>query len=130
VSHGGICRVVSGCGSGLSLHLLVLVVSGCEVGFELRPRFFSGWFLVPPATCAHEVACCKYFCVSNVDLLQVTNEDAPCFRIVSTILNLLEESLHWRLGIPSSAHVFKVDLEVDCSDDPVGLKEVVQHASF
>jgi hypothetical protein len=121
--------MVSGCGSGFSLHLLVLTVSGCEVGFELCPSFFSGWFFVSPATCAHDVACCKYFCVPNVDLLRVTNEDAPCVRIVSTILNMLEESLHWLLGIPSSAHVFKVDLEVDCSDVAVGLKEVVQHAS-
>jgi hypothetical protein len=62
------------------------------------------------------------FCVPNVYLLRVTDEDAPCFRIVSTILNLLEESLHWLLGIPSSAHVFKVDLEVDCSDVAVSLK--------
>jgi hypothetical protein len=97
--------------------------------FELCPRFFNGEFLVPPATCAHEVACCKYFCVPNVDLLRVTNEEAPCFRIVGTFLNLLEESLHWLLGIPGSAHVFKVDLEVDCSDVTVSLEEVIQHAS-
>jgi hypothetical protein len=57
LSHGGICRVVPGCGSGFSLHLLVLTVSGGEVGFKLCPSFFSGWFLVPPATGAHEVAC-------------------------------------------------------------------------
>jgi hypothetical protein len=61
LSHGGICRVLSGCGRGFSLHLLVLTVSGCEMRFELCPSFFSGWFLVPPATGAHEVACCKYF---------------------------------------------------------------------
>jgi hypothetical protein len=92
-------------------------------------KFFSGWFLVPPATCAHEVACCKYLCLPNIDLLRVTNEDATGFRIVITILNLLEDSLHWLLGIPSSAHVFKVDLEVDCSDVAVSFKEVAQHAS-
>jgi hypothetical protein len=62
-------------------------------------------------------------------MLRVTNEDATSFRIVSTILNLIEESLHWLLGIPSSAHAFKVDLEVDCSDVALSLKEVVQHAS-
>jgi hypothetical protein len=62
-------------------------------------------------------------------MLRVTNEDAPCFRIVSSILNLLEESLHWLLGIPSLAHVFKVDLEVDRSDVAVSLEEVIQHAS-
>jgi hypothetical protein len=66
--------------------------------------------LVPTATGAHEVPCCKDFFIPNVDLLWVTNEDAPFLRIVSTILNLPEESLHWLLGIPGSAHVFKVDL--------------------
>jgi hypothetical protein len=65
----------------------------------------------------------------NVDLLRVTDEDATSFRIVSTILNLIEESLHWLLGILGSAHVFKVDLEVDCGDVAISFKEVVQHAS-
>jgi hypothetical protein len=129
VSHGGIYRVVTGCGGGLSLHLLVLTVIGCKMRFELCPSFFSGGFIVPPASCAHEVACGEYFCVPNVDFLRVTNEDAPCFRIVGTILNLLEESFHWLLGIPSSAHVFKADLEVDRSDVAVSLEEVIQHAS-
>jgi hypothetical protein len=69
------------------------------------------------------------FLVPKVDLLRVTNEDALCFRIVGTILNLLEESLNWQLGIPSSTHVFKVDLKVDCSDVAVSLEEVIQHAS-
>jgi hypothetical protein len=92
------------------------MVSSYEVGFELCPSFFSGFFVVPPATCAHEVACCKYLCVPNVDLLRVTDEDATSFRIVGTVLNLLEESLHWMLGIPSLAHVFEVDIEVDRSD--------------
>jgi hypothetical protein len=99
------------------------------VGFELCPSFFSVWFHIPPATCAHEVACCKYFCIPNVDLLRVTDGNAASFRIVSTILNLFEESLHWLLGIPGSAHVFKVDLEVDSGNVAVSLKEVVQHAS-
>jgi hypothetical protein len=98
--------------------------------FELGPSFFSGGFLVPLATCAHEVTCGKYFCVANVDLLRVTNKDATCFRIVGTILDLLEDSLHWLLGVLSSAHVFKVDLEVDCSDVAIGFEEVIQHVSF
>jgi hypothetical protein len=129
VSHGGVCRVLTGCGSRFSLHLLVLTVSGCKMRFELCPSFFNGVFLVPPATCAHEVACCKYVCIPNVDLLRVTNEDAPFFRIVSTILNLLEERLNWLLRIPSPAHVLKVDLKVDRSDVPVSLEEVIQHVS-
>jgi hypothetical protein len=58
-----------------------------------------------------------------------TNGDACCFRIVSAVLNLLQEGLHWLLGIPGSAHVLEVDLQVDCCDDAVGLKEMVQHVS-
>jgi hypothetical protein len=73
--------------------------------------------------------CCKYFCITNVDLLGVTNEEPPCFRIVSTILDLLEQGLNWLLRIPSLAHVLKVDLEVDRGDVPVSLKEVIQHVS-
>jgi hypothetical protein len=69
------------------------------------------------------------FCVANVDFLRVTNKDASCFRIVGTVLSLLGESLQWLLGIPSSAHVFKVDIEVDCSDVDVGFEEVIQQAS-
>jgi hypothetical protein len=49
--------------------LLVLTVSGCEVGFEVSPSFVSGWFLVPKMTIAHEVPCCKYCFIPNVDLL-------------------------------------------------------------
>jgi hypothetical protein len=64
-----------------------------------------------------------------MNIISVTNEDAPCFRIVGTILNLLEERLNWLLRIPSSAHVFKVDPQVDRSDVPVSLKEVIQHVS-
>jgi hypothetical protein len=86
-------------------------------------------FLVPPTTLNHEVTCCKDFCIPNVDLLPVPNEGAPCFRIVGTILNLLEQGLNWLSRIPSPAHVFKVDLEVDRSDVAVSLEEVIQHVS-
>jgi hypothetical protein len=75
------------------------------------------------------VACSKYLCVPYIYLLRVTNEDAPCFRIVGTVLDLLEEGLDWLIGILSSAHVFKVDLEVDCSDVAVSLEEVIRHVS-
>jgi hypothetical protein len=107
----------------------VLAVSGCEVGFEVSPSFFSRWFLVPTATAAHEVPCCKYLCIPNVDLLRGTDGDASCLRIFSAVLNLLEEGLHWLLGIPGSAHVVEVDLQVDCCDVAVGFKEVVHHVS-
>jgi hypothetical protein len=86
-------------------------------------------FLVPLTTCANDVTCSKYFSIPNVDLLRVANEDAPCFRIVGIILNLLERGLNRLLGIPSPVHVFKVDLEVDCGDVPVSLEEVIQNFS-
>jgi hypothetical protein len=129
VANGGICRVVTSCGSGLSLHLLVLTVSGSKVRFELCPSFFDSMFLVPTTTCAHEVTCCKYFGITNVDLLRVPNEDASCFRIVCKLLNLLEQRFNWLLGIPSSAHVFKIDLQVERSDVAVSFEEVIQHVS-
>jgi hypothetical protein len=129
VGNGGMCRVVTSCGSVFSLHLLVLTARGCEMRLELRPSFFDGMFFIPPTTCTHEVTCCKYFCIPNVDLLRGTNEDTPCFRIVGTILNLLEQGLNRLLWVPSPAHVFKVDLEVDRSDVAVSLEEVIQHVS-
>jgi hypothetical protein len=55
-------------------------------------------------------------------MLEVNDKDAPCFRIVSTILDLIEQGLNWLLGISSPAHVFKVDLEVDRGDFPVSLE--------
>jgi hypothetical protein len=86
-------------------------------------------FFVPPSTCTHEVTCCEYFCVSDVDLLGVPNEDAACFRIVGTILNLLEQGLNWLLRIPSLTHMFEIDLQVDRSDVAVILEEMIQHVS-
>jgi hypothetical protein len=129
VGNFGICRVLTSCGSGFSLHLILLTVGVCKMRFELGPSFFHGMFFVPPMTCTHEVTCCKYFCIPNVDVLRVANEDATWLRIVSTILNLLEEGLNRLLRIPSPAHVFKVDLEINRSDVAVSLKEVVQHVS-
>jgi hypothetical protein len=118
--------MVSGVCSGLSLHLLVLAASGCEVGFVLGPSFVRGWFLIPTTTGAHDVPSCKYFCIPNVDLLRGTDGDATCLRIVSTVLNLLEECLNRLLGVPCPAHVFEADLQVDCCDVAVGFEEVVQ----
>jgi hypothetical protein len=107
--------------------MLGLTVSGCKVRFELGLSFFDGMFLVPPTTCTHEVTCYKYVCIPNVDLFWVANEEAPCFIIVGTILNLLEKGLNRLLRIPSPAHVFKIDLEVDRGDVTVSLEQVIQH---
>jgi hypothetical protein len=60
-------------------------------------------------------------------MLRGTDGDASCLRIISTFLNLLEECLHWLLGIPGSAHVLEVDLQVDCCDVAVVFEEVVHH---
>jgi hypothetical protein len=121
--------VETGVGGGFPFHLLVLTVSGCEVRFEVSPSFFRGWFVIPTATGAHELSCCKDFCISNIDLLRGTDGDASCLRIVSTILDLLEEGLNWLLGIPCSEHVLEVDLQVDRRDVAICLEEVVQHVS-
>jgi hypothetical protein len=125
VANGGICRLKLSCGSGLSLHLLVLIVSGSKVRFELCPSFLDRVLFVPPTTCAHEVTSCKYFGVTNVDLLRVSSEDASCLRIVCTILNLLEQGFNWLLGIPCLAHVLKIELQVDRSDVAVSFEEVI-----
>jgi hypothetical protein len=53
----------------------------------------------------------------------------PCFRIVGTVLNLLEQGLNWLLRIPSPTHVFNIYLQVDRSDVSVSLEEVIQHVS-
>jgi hypothetical protein len=55
-------------------------MGGCEVRFELGPSLFNGVFLVPPAACVHEVTRCKYLCIPDVNLLWVSNEDAPLLR--------------------------------------------------
>jgi hypothetical protein len=84
---------------------------------------------IPPATCAHEVASCKYFGVANVDLLRVSNQDATCLRIIHTVLDLLEQGFNWLLGIPGPSHIFKIDFEIDRSDVAVSAEEVIQHVS-
>jgi hypothetical protein len=93
------------------------------------PKFLSKRLFIPPATCAHEVSSYKYFGVANIDLLWVSNEDAACLRIICTILNLLEQGFNWLLGIPCSAHVFKIDLQIDRSDVAVSADKMVQHVS-
>jgi hypothetical protein len=103
----------------------VLTVSSSKVRFELCPSFLDRMLFVLPITCAHEVTSRKYLGVVHIDLLQVSNEDASCFRIVGTILNLFEQGFNWLLGIPCSAHVFKVDLQFDRSDVAVSFEEVI-----
>jgi hypothetical protein len=73
------------------------------------------------------VPSCKYFGVANVDLLWVSNEDAACLRTICTILNLLEQGFNWLLGIPCSAHVFKVDFQINGGDVAVSAEKVVHH---
>jgi hypothetical protein len=127
--NSGVVRVVTSCGTRFALHLLVLTVSGSEVGLELCPSFLDYMLLVPPATCAHEVSSCKYFGVANVDLLRVSSEEAACLRIMDTLFNLIEQGFNWLLGIPCSVHVFKVDFNINRSDVAVSAEEVIQHVS-
>jgi hypothetical protein len=86
-------------------------------------------FFVPPPTCTHGVTCCEYLGVPNFYLMGVPNEDTTFFRIVGTLLNLLDQGLNWMLRFPSQAHMFKVDFLVDRSDVAVILEDVVQHVS-
>jgi hypothetical protein len=121
--------VVNSCSSGLALNFLVLTVSGSEMGFELSPSFFNEMLFIPPATRAHEVPSWKHIGIANVYLLRVSNDDAACLRIIYTILNLLKQGFNWLLGIPCSAHVFTVDLQIHRSDFAVSAEEVIQHVS-
>jgi hypothetical protein len=73
------------------------------------------------------VPSCKYVGVSNVDLLWVSNNNAPCLRVICTILNLLEQGFNRLLGIPCSTHVFKVDFKINCRDIAVSAEKMVQH---
>jgi hypothetical protein len=59
----------------------------------------------------------------------VSNEDAPCLVVISTILNLLEQGFNRLLGIPCSPHVFKADFKIHRGDVAVGGKKMVHHLS-
>jgi hypothetical protein len=107
----------------------VLTVSGSKVGLKLCPILVSKWCLVPTATDTHEVPSSKYGGVANVDLMWVYNKDAPYLRIVCTILNLLEQGFNRLLGIPCSAHLFKVVFKIHRGDVAIGGKEMVEHVT-
>jgi hypothetical protein len=96
----------------------VLTVSGSKERFELCPSFLNRTI---------KVTSCKDVGIANVDLLRVSNEDASCLKIICTLLNLIEQGFNWLLGIPCSAHVFKIDLQVDRSYVAVSFEEVIQH---
>jgi hypothetical protein len=57
----------------------------------------------------------------------VSNKEVTCFRIICTILNLLEQGFNRLLGIPGSAHVFKVDFQINGGDVAVSAEKMVQH---
>jgi hypothetical protein len=105
----------------------VLTVSGGEVGLKLCPSLFSKWFFVPLAAGHHEVPSCKYVCISNVDFLWVSDKEDFCLIIICTILNLLEQGFNRLLGIPCSAHVFKVVFKIDRGDVAIGGEDMVEH---
>jgi hypothetical protein len=51
----------------------------------------------------------------------------PCFRVIGTILNLLEQGFNRLLGIPCSSHVLKVDFKINRGDVAVSADQMVQH---
>jgi hypothetical protein len=75
------------------------------------------------------VPSCKYFCISNVDLLWVPDKDTPCLRVIGTILNLLEQGFNGLLWISCSTHVFKVDFKINRGDVAVSSEQMVKHVS-
>jgi hypothetical protein len=99
------------------------------MGLELCSSFLDEMLFIPPATCTHEVPSCKYFCVANIDLLRVSNEDDACLRIICTILDFLEQGFNWLLGIPCSEHVLNIDFKINRNDVAVSAEEVIQHVS-
>jgi hypothetical protein len=103
----------------------VLTVSRSEMGLELCPSFLHEMLFIQPATCAHEVSSCKYFGVATSDFLRVSNDEAACLLTICTLLNLLEQGFNRLLGIPCSAHVFKVDFKINRSDVAVSAEEVI-----
>jgi hypothetical protein len=82
-----------------------------------------------PATGAHKVPCRKDLCISHVDLLRMANFEASCLRKVSTLLNLLEQGLHWLLRVPCPAHLLKIVFQINSCDSVILKKEVLKHLS-
>jgi hypothetical protein len=105
------------------------MVRVCEVGFEVSPSFSAAVFSFQRRQALMNCPVAKIFAYPTFICCEGPMGTPPCLQIASTLLNLLEESLHWLLGIPCSAHVLEVDLQVDFCDVAVGFKEVVQHAS-
>jgi hypothetical protein len=105
----------------------VLEASCSKVNFEVGPSTICWLLLVPPVAGAHEVACCKYLGVAHVNLKSVANCYSFCLRKVSTILNLLEQGLHWLLGVPCLAYVLKSVFEINRCDADISKKEVLKH---
>jgi hypothetical protein len=87
--------------------MLVLAVSCGELHLEVCPRLVRSVLLVPYAAGAHEIACGKNIGIAHIYLLWVAHNYSSCLREVSTILDLLEQGLHWLMGILSLAHLLK-----------------------
>jgi hypothetical protein len=107
------------------MHLLVLMVCDGEVSFELCPSFFNAELFISTAACTHEVPSCKDLCITNIDLLRVTNDNASCFRIISTILNMFEKGLNRLLRVPCAAHLFKIVFKIHSRDVAISNEETV-----
>jgi hypothetical protein len=105
----------------------VLPVCSSEVSFEVCPIFLNVWLFIPPATGTHEVPSGKYFGITHIYLLWVPNDDAICFRIVSTILDLFEKGLTRLLWVPCVAHLFEIVFQINSCDVSINHEKVVQH---
>jgi hypothetical protein len=87
--------------------MIVLTMSCSKVSLEIGPSIVLCFLLVPSATGAHEIVCGKDLGAAHIDMMTMANCDTSCLRKVSTILDLLEEGLHWLLRVPSLAHLFE-----------------------
>jgi hypothetical protein len=105
----------------------VLSVCGGKVSLELCPSFLNAELFIPPATGAHEVPSCNFFGITNIYLMRVPNDNASCFRIISTILNLFEKGLNRLLRVTCAVHLFKIIFQIHSRDVAISHEEMVQH---
>jgi hypothetical protein len=116
-------------GSIFSLHVIVLMVHHSKAILEIVPGFSCGHFFISSAASTPETSCGKYLGISHADFLFMANFNTFFNRAVHEILNLLQQGLHWLLGVPRLAHIFKVVFQVHISDAYIVEKQVVKHLS-
>jgi hypothetical protein len=80
----------------------VLAMSCSEVSLEICPSLVRCFLLGPSAVGAHRIEFGKDLSVA----LRMAHFIASYLRKFSTILDMLEEGLHWLLRVPILLHLF------------------------